>query len=103
MNQFGSMEGLHIASQKKINYVDEYKITFKNIENQKSKNYIFLKENMPKNNLWSVNLGGYDPNSMQEKYEFGLVISKSYLEAKNIAKYKWLNGLKKGMKMTLLI
>ena len=32
---------------------------------------------------------------MQEKHEFGLVVSSSKLEAKNIAKSKWLIGCKK--------
>ena len=48
-----------------------------------------------KKNLWFVNIGGYDPSSMQEKHEFGLVIASNKLEAKNIAKSKWLIGCKK--------
>ena len=32
---------------------------------------------------------------MQEKHEFGLVTAKTKLEAKNIAKSKWLIGYKK--------
>ena len=32
---------------------------------------------------------------MQEKHEFGLVIASNKLEAKNIAKSKWLIGCKK--------
>ena len=32
---------------------------------------------------------------MQEKHEFGLVIASTKLEAKNIAKSKWLIGCKK--------
>ena len=54
-----------------------------------------LKKLIPKKNLWFVNIGGYDPTSMQEKHEFGLVIASSKLEAKNIAKSKWLIGCKK--------
>jgi len=92
---FGTIEGLHIDSYKKINYVDGYKINLKNIENEKLKNNKILNRNIPKKNLWFVNIGGYDPSSMQEKHEFGLVVAKSSLEAKNIAKSKWLNGLKK--------
>ena len=53
------------------------------------------KKNNPKKNLWFVNIGGYDPTSMQEKHEFGLVIASNKLEAKNIAKSKWLIGYKK--------
>ena len=42
-----------------------------------------------------LNIGGYGPNSMLEKHEFGLVIASSKSEAKNIAKSKWLMGYKK--------
>ncbi len=87
---FGNFDGLHIDSYKKIKHVDGYKINLKNIENKK-----FFNRNASKNNLWFVNIGGYDPNSMQEKHEFGLVVASSKLEAKNIAKSKWLMGCKK--------
>ena len=55
---------------------------------------IFYQDNNKKN-LWFVNIGGYDPLSMQEKHEFGLVVASSSVEAKNKAKSKWLNGCKK--------
>ena len=83
---FGTIDGLHIDSYKKINYVDGYKINLKKIENDKLKNSKLLKENIPKYNLWFVNIGGYDPTSMQEKHEFGLVAASSSIEAKNKAK-----------------
>ena len=92
---FGTIDGLHIDSYKKINYVDGYKINLKKIENDKLKNSKLFKENIPQYNLWFVNIGGYDPTSMQEKHEFGLVVASSSLEAKNKAKSKWLNGCKK--------
>ena len=92
---FGMKEGLHIDSFKKINYVDGYKINLKNIENRKLKNNKINNEKITKKNLWFVNIGGYDPSSMQEKHEFGLVVAKSSLDAKNKAKLKWLNGYKK--------
>ena len=92
---FGNFEGLHIDSYKKIEYVDGYKINLKNIEKNKLKNKKSFNGNADKNNLWFVNIGGYDPNSMQEKHEFGLVVASSKLEAKNIAKSKWLLGCKK--------
>ena len=92
---FGTIDGLHIDSYKKINYVDGYKINLKKIENDKLKNSKLIKENIPKHNLWFVNIGGYDPTSMQEKHEFGLVAASSSIEAKNKAKSKWLNGCKK--------
>ena len=92
---FGSLYGLHIDSYKKINHVDGYKISLKNIENNNlRKKQLFDKDNIKKN-LWFVNVGGYDPTSMQEKHEFGLVVASSSLKAKNKAKSKWLNGCKK--------
>ena len=87
---FGSLDGLHIDSYKKINFVDGYRICLKNIENKK-----YLDKSNSKKNLWFVNLGGYDPTSMQEKHEFGLVVASSSLEAKNKAKSKWLSGFRK--------
>ena len=92
---FGTYEGLHIDSYKKINYVNGYKINLKNIENKKLKNKKNFNGNNTKKNLWFVNIGGYDPSSMQEKHEFGLVVASSKLEAKNIAKSKWLLGCEK--------
>ena len=92
---FGTLEGLHIDSYKKINHVDGYKVNLNNIENKKLKNIKLNDFNDSKKNLWFVNIGGYDPNSMQEKHEFGLVVAKSSLEAKNNAKSKWLKGYKK--------
>ena len=94
-NWFGTFEGLHIDSYKKINYVDGYKITLKNIENKRMKNKKFFNGNITKKNLWFVNIGGYEPSSMQEKHEFGLVVASNKLEAKNLAKSKWLLGCKK--------
>ena len=79
---FGTFEGLHIDSYKKIKYVDGYKITLKNIDKRKLKNNKFLQESHINKNLWFVNIGGYDPSSMQEKYEFGLVVASSKLKAK---------------------
>tara|TARA_B100000073_G_C23611463_1_gene524696 strand:+ start:352 stop:936 length:585 start_codon:yes stop_codon:yes gene_type:complete len=92
---FGPLEGLHIDSYKKINYVDGYKINLKYITNDNLKNKESPKGNTPQQNLWFINIGGYDPSSMQEKHEFGLVVARSPLEAKNKAKSKWLNGYKK--------
>ena len=79
---FGNFEGLHIDSYKKIKHVDGYKIYLKNIENKKLKNKKFFNGSASKNYLWFVNIGGYDPNCMQEKHEFGLVVASSKLEEK---------------------
>tara|TARA_B100000902_G_C27111781_1_gene813978 strand:+ start:388 stop:978 length:591 start_codon:yes stop_codon:yes gene_type:complete len=92
---FGTFEGLHIDSYKKIKYVDGHKLNIKNINNKELKNKQAFNLNNTEKNLWFVNIGGYDPSSMQEKHEFGLVVASSSLEAKNLAKSKWLNGCKK--------
>ena len=80
---------------KKIRYIDSYKINLINVENHKIEKKQLEKKIKPKKTLWFVNIGGYNPTSMQEKHEFGLVIASNKLEAKNIAKSKWLIGCKK--------
>jgi len=64
------------------------------IEDKIDKNQL-VKNNNAKKHLWFVNIGGYNPTSMQEKHEFGFVTASTDLEAKNIAKSKWLIGCKK--------
>ncbi len=92
---FGSSKGLHIDSYKKIQYVDGYKINLINFEKDELEKRQLVNNNNPKKYLWFVNIGGYYSTSMQEQHEFGLVIASSKLEAKNIAKSKWLIGSKK--------
>ena len=92
---FGSPKGLHIDSYKKIRYIDGYKINLIDSEKDKKDEKQLVKKNNAKKHLWFVNIGGYDPTSMQEKHEFGLVTASSKLEAKKIAKSKWLIGCKK--------
>ena len=92
---FGSPKGLHIDSYKKIKYIDGYKIILKNFENDKNNKNQLANRTKHQKNLWFVNIGGYDPSSMQEKHEFGLVIASNKLEAKNKAKSKWLIGYEK--------
>ena len=87
---FGSDNGLHIDSYKKIDSIDGYKINLINKESREPQNKISKKGRMSNKKLWFVNIGGYDPNSMQEKHEFGLVVASSSSEAKNKAKSKWL-------------
>jgi len=91
---FGSPKGLHIDSYKKIKYVDGYKINLISFEKDKIDKKHLVK-NKAKRHLWFVNIGGYNPDSMQEKHEFGLVTASNKLQAKNIAKSKWLIGGKK--------
>ncbi len=92
---FGSPKGLHIDSYKKIRYIDGYKINLINFEKDKIVKKQLEKKNKAKKHLWFVNIGGYNQTSMQEKHEFGLVTASTKLEAKNIAKSKWLIGCKK--------
>ena len=92
---FGSPKGLHIDSYKKIKYIDGYKINLISFEKDKIDKKQLIKNNKAKNHLWFVNIGGYNPTSMQEKHEFGLVTASTKFEAKNIAKSKWLIGGKK--------
>ena len=92
---FGSPKGLHIDSYKKIKYIDGYKINLINFEKDKIDEKQLVKKNKSKKHLWFVNIGGYNPTSMQEKHEFGLVTASTKVEAKNIAKSKWLFGCKK--------
>ena len=94
-DRVGSSKGLHIDSYKKIKYIDGYKINLINFEKYKIDKKQLFKKNKAKNYLWFVNIGGYNPTSMQEKHEFGLVAASTKLEATNIAKSKWLIGCKK--------
>ena len=80
---------------KKIKYIDGYKINLRYFEKDKIEKKKLVKKNDSKKYLWFVNIGGYSPTSMQEKLEFGLVIASTKLEAKNIAKSRWLIGCKK--------
>ncbi len=95
MDWFGSLKGLHIDSYKKIKYIDGYKINLRYFEKDKIEKKKLVKKNDSKKFLWFVNIGGYSPTSMQEQHEFGLVIASTKLEAKNIAKSRWLVGCKK--------
>tara|TARA_Y100001968_G_C19429398_1_gene756153 strand:- start:579 stop:1163 length:585 start_codon:yes stop_codon:yes gene_type:complete len=79
----GLQHGLHIDTYVSIRYIDGYEISL--IKSQYNKiNYI---KNVPKkNNLWFVNIGGYNPNCLNEMHEFGLFVAKSSSEAKTRAK-----------------
>ena len=72
---FGSANGLHIDSYKKIDSIDGYRIHLRNKENMELKNKILKKDKISNKKLWFVNIGGYDPSSMQEKHEFGFIVA----------------------------
>ena len=93
-NWFGSIKGLHIDSYKKIYSVDGHKIKIK--KSQTKKSVININKKVSNNKrLWFINIGGYDPKSMQEKHEFGLVVASTASDAKKLAKSKWLHGFSK--------
>ncbi len=86
---FGDNKGLHIDSYMKICYIDGYQVKvnpcmdeFHKLDNIQAKT-----SNL---SLWFVNLGGYNPNDMNEHHSFGLLVAKTYAEAKKIAKERWL-------------
>ena len=91
---FGSIDGLHIDSYKKIYSVDGFKIKIKKSQIKKSEINL-MKKVKNKKKLWFINLGGYDPKSMYEKHEFGLVVASTASDAKKKAKSKWLNSFLK--------
>ena len=97
---FGSIDGLHIDSYKQIYSVDGYKIKIKKSQIKKSTSK-FIKEVNNNKKLWFINLGGYDPKSMQEKHEFGLLVASTASDAKK--KWQNLNGLMVFQKNTMMI
>ncbi len=65
---FGSNNGSHIDNYKKVDSIDDYKINLRNTMKREAKDKILKKEKISNKKLWFVNIGGYDPSSMQEKY-----------------------------------
>ena len=61
---FGSPEGLHIDSYKKINHIDGYKINLINFERDKIDAKQLVEKSKSKKHLWFVNVGGYNSTSM---------------------------------------
>ena len=86
----GRQKGLHIDSYLIINYIDGYRIS---LSHSKLRQYTSNESNSynETNNLWFVNLGGYDPDNLYEIHKCFLVISSSSKQAISIAKRRWLN------------
>ena len=82
----GKINGLHIDSYKRIQYIDGYEIS---ISKSKKDNKKQVDES-----LWFINLGGYDPKKMYEEHEFTLVVAKKATDAKKKAKKNWESKLK---------
>ena len=91
---FGDRAGLHIDSYMEVRFIDGYLIKLK--ENLAGNNQKLLeaRSDLEKdyNQLWFVNVGGYDPTKLHELHEYGLFIAKSSSEAKYKAKQKLLKG-----------
>ena len=88
---FGDIDGLHIDSYLKVNFIDGYLIKLQDPSEYKpanKSNKIIGKKN--DNCLWFINLGGYNPLEMYEQHQFGLVVAKSSKEAQLKAKRNWL-------------
>ena len=85
----GKLNGLHIDSYKRIEYVDGYKIS---ISKSNKKNLTHQKQEYK--SLWFINLGGYNPKKMYEEHEFTLVVAKKAIDAKKKARKNWISNLK---------
>ena len=91
---FGDQKGLHMDSFIEIKFIDGYRIL---LQKETLNRNIISKSTLPslkKKNLWFVNVGGYDPNQLNELHEFGLVVAESSVEAKRKARQKFLIGSK---------
>ena len=88
---FGLLSGLHIDSYKAIQHVDGYAIEL-------IKGRGVCREQQQKaptamnDQLWFINLGGYDRDSLQELHQFGLVVAPSKQAAKARARRRWLGN-----------
>ena len=87
---FGLLSGLHIDSYKAIQHVDGYAIEL-------IKGRGVCREQQQKaptamnDQLWFINLGGYDRDSLQELHQFGLIVAPSKQAAKARARRRWLS------------
>ncbi len=88
---FGLQSGLHIDSYKAIQYVDGYAIEL--IKRQEDcSEHLQSSSTAMNNQLWFINLGGYDRDSLQELHQFGLVVAPSKQAAKARARRRWLGS-----------
>jgi hypothetical protein len=87
---FGLLSGLHIDSYKAIRHVDGYAIELMKGQSESTRSQ---QRNLTEqtDQLWFVNLGGYDRESLQELHQFGLVVAPSKQAAKARARRRWLN------------
>ena len=88
---FGLQSGLHIDSYKAIQSVDGYAIELikrrEDCTEQQLRGSTAITDQ-----LWFINLGGYDRDSLQELHRFGLVVAPSKQAAKARARRRWLGS-----------
>ncbi len=87
---FGLKRGLHIDSYVTINQVDGYKVELVP-DHQEWTARDDSKQIKGSDQLWFVNLGGYDSASLQELHQFGLIVAPNRQAAKARARRRWLN------------
>ena len=88
---FGLQSGLHIDSYKAIQHVDGYAIELikrRGLCKQPQQTSSAAMSDQ----LWFINLGGYDQDSLQELHQFGLVVAPSKQAAKARARRRWLSS-----------
>ena len=88
---FGLQSGLHIDSYKAIQSVDGYAIELIK-QREDCKEHLEASSTAMKDQLWFINLGGYDRDSLQELHQFGLVVAPSKQAAKARARRRWLGS-----------
>ena len=88
---FGLQRGLHIDSYKAIEHVDGYAIELITRRGDCTEQQQTSATAM-NDQLWFINLGGYDRDSLQELHQFGLVVAPSKQAAKARARRRWLGS-----------
>jgi len=71
---FGTMQGLHLDAYLELKLVDGFRIELRREPSAKPEK------------LYFVNFGGYDPASVAELHQFGLVVASSATDAKRRGK-----------------
>ena len=80
----GLRRGLHIDSYRCIDHVDGHRVeVVEQAQDPSSSDGV---------HLWFINLGAYDPTSMAEQHDFGVIAARSSASAKAKARQRWLKG-----------
>ena len=87
---FGLKRGLHIDSYVAVEKVDGYKLELIRDQHERVAE-VDAKTDQGSDQLWFVNLGGYDSGSLQELHQFGLIVAPNKQAAKARARRRWLN------------